>query len=426
MSKQQQNQTILDPKKAHNLSILLGHLKLPVEQIKQAVLSCDSSLLSEQHWRQMEAFAPDQRECALYAQNSHRTSPVMGVADKFSSEISNVPFYRERIQSIIFKMYFKEKVDEIKPDLEKIIEASVQLQSSKHLKRILEIVLAIGNYMNAGHKRIGAAQGFRISFLTQLKSLRTSDNKSTLLHFLVATVERKFPNTLGFSSDIPAVGKAARVSGQTLEEEIADLSEKLDTTQRTIRAVHAGVGNSIPGDKFEEVMGAFVSEAEQEMTTLVKLHQQMKQEYERAARFFGEEPSKMRIDEFYGAFAEFVTSFESALKEIRISREQDLQKEKRLKEMEERTKRRTFRLSSQSLPQLLSSPKHHSEGSKDDSKPSVDASWNPVAETKQEQLKWSSEKTLTGSSDNIGYFKEQGMQDELGNNGLEFDRETNF
>ena len=104
-----------------------------------------------------------------------------------------------------------------------------------------------------------------------------------------------------------------------------------------------------------------MSEAEEEMTKLVRLHQQMKHEYQRAARFFGEDPSKIRIDEFYGAFAGFVTDFgvrlyykgpsfltvnyflsdesiyhlvQAALKEIRSAREQELQKEKRMKEQE--------------------------------------------------------------------------------------------
>ena len=429
-SKQQQNPTILDPKKAYNLSILLRHLKLPVEQIKEAVLSCDNSLLSEQHWRQMEAFAPDQRECASYAQVDLTTFSAMGVADKFSCEMSTVPLYRERLQSIIFKMHFKEKVDEIKPDLEKIIEASMQLQNSKNLKRILEIVLAIGNYMNAGHKRVGAAQGFRISYLPQLKGLRTSDNKSSLLHFLVATVERKFSNTLSFPNDIPAVVRAARVSGQTLEDEIADLSEKLDVTQRTIRAVCASHATAA-GDKFEEVMSTFVLGAEQEMTQLVRLQQEMKLEYERAARFFGEDPSKIRVDEFYGAFAGFVTDFEGALKEIRYTREQELQKEKRMKEQQERTKRRTFRLSSSSLSQHLSPSKHHTEAPKDNPKPSIVAGEDQVMlpGTDQEQLKWQSDRSHTGSNDSIGCLWEQGdlpLQDPLANSGLEFDGETNF
>ena len=43
-------------------AILLKHLKLPVSAIREAVLSCDHSILGEQHIRLMAAFAPDKRE----------------------------------------------------------------------------------------------------------------------------------------------------------------------------------------------------------------------------------------------------------------------------------------------------------------------------------------------------------------------------
>ena len=46
----------------HSVAILLGHLKLPFEKIKAAILGCDDTVFSEQHLRQMEAFAPDKKE----------------------------------------------------------------------------------------------------------------------------------------------------------------------------------------------------------------------------------------------------------------------------------------------------------------------------------------------------------------------------
>ncbi len=64
--------------------------------------------------------------------------------------------------------------------------------------------------MNAGHHRIGGAIGFRVNFLTQLKSLKTTDNKSTLLHFVAGTVERKFPMVLEFAEDLSHTTAAAR------------------------------------------------------------------------------------------------------------------------------------------------------------------------------------------------------------------------
>ena len=98
-------------------------------------------------------------------------------------------------------------------------------------------MLAVGNYMNAGNWRVAGAQGFRIHFLSevrshactgvvaaalffpihlllnclsQLKELRTTDKKSSLLHFLVNTAERKFPQAIEFLEELTVIKRAAR------------------------------------------------------------------------------------------------------------------------------------------------------------------------------------------------------------------------
>jgi len=43
-------------------AILLGHLKLPFERIREAILACDDTVLSEHHLRQLETFAPNKKE----------------------------------------------------------------------------------------------------------------------------------------------------------------------------------------------------------------------------------------------------------------------------------------------------------------------------------------------------------------------------
>ena len=49
-----------------------------------------------------------------------------------------------------------------------------------------------------------------LSHLSQLKQLKTTDNKSTLLHFVAGTVERKFPQVVEFAEDLSFTNAAAR------------------------------------------------------------------------------------------------------------------------------------------------------------------------------------------------------------------------
>ena len=57
----------------------------------------------------------------------------------------------------------------------------------------------------------------------------------------------------------------------------------------------------------------FTAEADQDMAGLLKLYSKMKQEYQTAVKFFGEDSIKMRVDDFFGAFAAFISDFEVLL-----------------------------------------------------------------------------------------------------------------
>lgn len=46
------------------------------------------------------------------------------------------------------------------------------------------------------------------------------------------------------------------------------------------------------------------------MTELLKTYAHMKLEYTSALKFFGEDPTTMRIDDFFSTFAAFISDFE--------------------------------------------------------------------------------------------------------------------
>ena len=52
-----------------------------------------------------------------------------------------------------------------------------------------------------------------------------------------------------------------------------------------------------------------MSEADEEMTKLLKLYAYMKQEYASILKFFSEDQATTRIDDFFGTFAGFISDF---------------------------------------------------------------------------------------------------------------------
>ena len=70
------------------------------------------------------------------------------------------------------------------------MEASREVARSRRLKKLLEVVLALGNYMNRGAR--GNALGFRLASLNKLADTKSSTSKgTTLLHYLVEIVDKK-------------------------------------------------------------------------------------------------------------------------------------------------------------------------------------------------------------------------------------------
>ncbi len=90
-----------------------------------------------------------------------------------------------------------------------MLAAVSEVEKSKKLKNILEIILAIGNYLNGSTPR-GQAYGFKLEALKKLRDTKSADNQTTLLHYIVQLVEKQDEDALAFSKDLKHVAPAAR------------------------------------------------------------------------------------------------------------------------------------------------------------------------------------------------------------------------
>lgn len=83
-------------------------------------------------------------------------------------QMSGVEQLMPRLKAILFKLQFEEQLNNIKPDVVSVTAACEELQKSESFSTLLEIILLVGNYMNAG-SRNGKAFGFSISYLSKVK-----------------------------------------------------------------------------------------------------------------------------------------------------------------------------------------------------------------------------------------------------------------
>lgn len=108
---------------------------------------------------------------------------------------ARIPHYEQRLRSLHYKKRFSVWIGEVQPRIKSVMEASREVARSRRLRRLLEFVLALGNYMNRGAR--GNASGFRLTSLNRLADTKSSAAKgTTLLHYLVEILEKKVLSVL--------------------------------------------------------------------------------------------------------------------------------------------------------------------------------------------------------------------------------------
>ena len=89
---------------------------------------------------------------------------------------------------MLIRATFPEKEAELKEKLKAVSAAADEVRTSMCLKVVLEYTLALGNYLN-GTSNKGAAWGFKLETLNKLQGTKSTDNKTTLLHYLARLYE---------------------------------------------------------------------------------------------------------------------------------------------------------------------------------------------------------------------------------------------
>ncbi|XP_034101363.2 disheveled-associated activator of morphogenesis 1 isoform X1 [Drosophila albomicans] len=329
--------SVIDGRRAQNCTILLSKLKMSDMDISKAILSMDSNeQLALDMVEQLLKFTPSAEERALLDEHSEDIESLAR-ADRFLYEISKIPHYEQRLKSLHYKKRFMLTVNDLIPRITSVMEASREVARSRRLRKLLELVLALGNYMNRGAR--GNASGFRLASLNRLADTKSSAAKgTTLLHYLVQVIEKKFKDLLKLEDDIPHVREASKVSLGEMDKDIQMLRTGLADVAREIE-FHRSSGPAQQGDRFLPVMREFHAQASVRFAELEDKFQDMKTRFDRAVRLFGEDGSVLQPDEFFGIFDSFLASFAEARNDNESFRRRQEEEEKRAKQEAELKKR---------------------------------------------------------------------------------------
>ncbi|XP_034015353.1 disheveled-associated activator of morphogenesis 1 [Thalassophryne amazonica] len=302
--------SVIDGRRAQNCNILLSRLKLTNEEIHQAVLTMDEQEdLPKDMLEQLLKFVPEKSDTEVLEEHKHELER-MAKADRFLFDMNRIDHYQQRLQALHFKKTFAERVADIKPKIEAVCSASREVVSSDSLRQLLEVVLAFGNYMNKGQR--GNAYGFKVSSLNKLADTKSSTDKNiTLLHYIITTLEKKYPKVLTFSQELESVPEAAKVNMTELDKDTVNLRSGLKSVEAELQYQQSR-STHVSADKFVLVMSQFVTVASFTVSDVEESLINAKQLFGQALRHFGEDSSKLQPDDFFEIFNTFFAAFSEA------------------------------------------------------------------------------------------------------------------
>ncbi|KAM9461087.1 protein diaphanous homolog 3 [Clarias gariepinus] len=324
---------VLDPKIAQNLSIFLGSFRLPYEEIRRMIVEVDEEQLTEPMIQNLVKHLPEQEHLNALAKYKHEYASL-SEPEQFGVVMSVVKCLRPRLNSILFKLQFEEQVSHLKPDMLAVSAACEDVRKSKAFSNLLELVLLMGNYMNAG-SRNAQSYGFDLSSLCKLKDTKSADQISTLLHFLAEVCEEKFPDVLKFVDEFQHVDRASRVSAENLEKSLKQMEKQLLQLEKDLDTFSSPDNRD---DMFHRKMAIFATHAREQYQKLVVMHSNMSTLFQNMLEYFAIDPKKTSVEELFTDLSNFRAMFVQAVKENGKRREAE-EKQRRARAAKEKAER---------------------------------------------------------------------------------------
>ena len=210
-----QQVTLLDPKRANNLGIILSAVKLPFDAMRRAVLAMDTAALPLDSVNALLKCVPSAEELELVA-NAGVPTAALGFAERFVAEVGTVPRLQKRLECLAYVQRFEGSLRAAACDVAAVSAACGTLCNSADLRRLLGVTLWLGNALNGNSFR-GSAEGFRTDALPRLAELRTNSTPpssllAVALQHCAAASEEGWAALERLAQQLGSVKAAARLS----------------------------------------------------------------------------------------------------------------------------------------------------------------------------------------------------------------------
>jgi len=233
-------------------------------QIREAVITLNETFLTPDTTQKLINILPTTEEINAI-QSFEGDTHNLGAVETFFASAATVPRLEQRLKCWLASLLFDDNISQIREKIEAISRGTKALKASRGFPKSLEVILAVGNYLNGTSAR-GGAYGFRyvitITPLTRLlyfpfflllapssHSLRdhfrldilgklndvkaSSSKKGTLLNYIATQID-KIPQCKDLVTELSAVHEAAEHSLSQVENDCKAIQLSLNLIKKEL------------------------------------------------------------------------------------------------------------------------------------------------------------------------------------------------
>ena len=311
---------LLPPKTQQNCGIALARLRMSANDVADQLLGeapAEKQMTEEQLTLLASNLVPSAEDMSILQDYDGDVSEL-GTLEKFFLELDTVSAVGERVELLQTRARWPAQVSKLRGRIELVAAAVEACTNALHtqpeqgpLAAMLQLVLALGNYLNAGTAR-GGAWGFPpLDVLPKLQQLKASKGKSTLLTFCAELALKpehaaiaQLPSLL-----MPALRAVGSESLQAVQEEVDAVKSAAASCSRAASSLR----EKDDGAKFVAIVAPFVAEAQEDAEQLSIMTKEATASFASLATALAEDPSRVDSLNIFPVLYKFVRSLDEEM-----------------------------------------------------------------------------------------------------------------
>eukprot|EP01132_Coremiostelium_polycephalum_P004937 gene4937-6154_t len=300
--------SLIDIKKSNSIAFMLAKIP-PVDQLKKCINELNTTLLNKETIKTLISNVPVEEDYQLI-KNSELPESRLDKPERWILQMYGFPAMKERLRCWLFQLEYQEAYQNIISSLEKLSTAIQDTKSNENFKKILGIILVLGNHMNGGSSR-GQADGFNLEILDALVMTKDIDNKATLLDYIVKISLDKYPKTKHLSDEFESL-KNVQLSIQDIQTDINDLENNFNVSKNLVNKAIEQLSDHQAKETFNKNIAKFLNEhVEEELKSLSAKQKESFNNFYQLLEYFGYSKNNTSVtcQQFFGSIYTFASLF---------------------------------------------------------------------------------------------------------------------